>query len=124
MKPILVDTSVWIRHFRERNPLLVAMLEDGDVWCHPVIIGELSMGTLKSRPQTLFDLSCLNRPPIASFSETRQMIEARRLWGRGLQWNDARILASAILGEIPLWTTDRRLSDIAGELGFGFAAIG
>ncbi|HEX7261627.1 MAG TPA: type II toxin-antitoxin system VapC family toxin [Luteolibacter sp.] len=122
MNPVLVDTGIWIKHFRQRNPLIVNMLEDGEVWCHPIVVGELSMGSLKNRPQTIFDLSKLNRPPIATFAETRQMVEARRLWGRGVQWNDARILASAILGQVPLWTADIRLGEIARELGVGFGA--
>ncbi len=121
MNAVLVDTCIWIRHFRQRNPLLVNMLEDGEVWCHPIVVGELAMGNLKNRQQTIFDLAKLNRPPIASFAETRQMVEARRLWGRGIQWNDARILASAILGQVPLWTFDVRLSEIAKELGVSFA---
>jgi predicted nucleic acid-binding protein len=120
MKPVLVDTCVWVKHFRDRNPLLAAMLEDGEVWCHPIVIGELTMGTLKNRQQTVFDLSQLSRPPLASFSETRQMVESRRLWGRGIQWNDARILASSVLGEIPLWTFDLRLKEIARDLGVAF----
>jgi predicted nucleic acid-binding protein len=120
MNPVLVDTCVWIRHFRQRNPLLVNLLEDGEVWCHPIVVGELSMGNLKNRPQTIIDLAKLNRPPIATFAETRQMVELRRLWGRGIQWNDARILASAILGQVPLWTTDERLNEIVKELGMGF----
>ncbi len=122
MNPVLVDSCVWIKHFRQRNPLLVNMLEDGEVWCHPIVVGELSMGNLKNRHLTIFDLAKLNRPPIATFAETRQMIEARRLWGRGIQWNDARILASAILGQVPLWTFDIRLNEIAKELGVGFSA--
>ncbi len=122
MNPVLVDSCVWIKHFRQRNSLLVDMLEDGEVWCHPIVVGELSMGNLKNRQLTIFDLVKLNRPPIATFAETRQMIEARRLWGRGIQWNDARILASAILGQVPLWTFDIRLNEIAKELGVGFIA--
>lgn len=120
MKPILVDTCVWVKHFRQRNPLLMSMLEDGEVWCHPIIVGELSMGNLKSRQQTVLDFSRLNRPPIASFSETHQMVESRRLWGRGIQWNDAQILASSIIGQIPLWTFDLRLKEIADQIGVGF----
>jgi predicted nucleic acid-binding protein len=120
MKPVLADTCVWVKHFRQRNALLAAMLEDGEIWCHPIVVGELTMGTLKNRQQTVFDLSQLSRPPLASFSETRQMVESRRLWGRGIQWNDARILASSILGEIPLWTFDLRLKEIARELGVAF----
>ena len=120
MKPVLADTCVWVKHFRQRNALLAAMLEDGEIWCHPIVVGELTMGTLKNRQQTIFDLSQLSRPPLASFSETRQMVESRKLWGRGIQWNDARILASSILGEIPLWTFDLRLKEIARELGIAF----
>ncbi|MEO5913255.1 MAG: PIN domain-containing protein [Luteolibacter sp.] len=120
MNPVLVDSCVWVRHFRQRNPLLVDMLVDGEVWCHPIVVGELSMGMLKDRQQTLFDLAKLNRPPIATFAETRQMVESRRLWGRGIQWNDARILASAILGQVPLWTFDIRLNEIAKELGVAY----
>jgi predicted nucleic acid-binding protein len=120
VKPVLVDTCVWVKHFRQRNALLAAMLEDGEIWCHPIVVGELTMGTLKNRRQTIFDLSQLSRPPLASFLETRQMVESRQLWGRGIQWNDARILASSILGEIPLWTFDLRLKEIAGELGVAF----
>ncbi len=120
MKPVLVDTCVWVRHFRQRNPLLSAMLEDGEVWCHPIVVGELSMGTLRERRQTVIDLAKLNRPPIASFAETRQMVESRRLWGRGIQWNDANILASSVLGGVPLWTFDLRLKAISEEMGVNF----
>jgi predicted nucleic acid-binding protein len=120
MKPVLVDTCVWVRHFRQRNPLLVDMLVDGEVWCHPIVVGELSMGTLKNRAQTLLDLIQLDRPPIATFDETRQMVESRRLWGRGIQWNDAQILASAVIAEVPLWTFDERLKEMAMDLGVSY----
>jgi predicted nucleic acid-binding protein len=121
MKPVLVDTCVWVRHFRQRNPLLVDMLVDGEVWCHPIVVGELSMGTLKNRAQTLLDLIQLDRPPIATFDETRQMVESRRLWGRGIQWNDAQILASAVIAEVPLWTFDERLKEMAADLGVDYS---
>ncbi len=120
MTPVLVDTNVWIGHFRQKNLLLSAMLEDGEIWCHPIVVGELAMGTLKDRDQTLLYLSNLSRPPIATFSETRQMVEKRELWGKGIQWNDAQILASAILGSVTLWTFDRRLKEFAAEAGVDF----
>lgn len=120
MNPVLVDSCVWVEHFRMKNPMLVDMLMDGEIWCHPIIVGELSMGTLKNRQQTITDLTKLNRPPIATISETQQMVESRRLWGCGIQWNDARILASAILGQLPLWTFDIRLNEIAKEFGVSF----
>jgi len=117
MNPVLVDTCVWVRHFRQRNPVLLDMLENGEVLCHPLVIGELAMGSLKDRPQTLWSLSKLGRPPLATNAETHQMVEARRLWGRGMEWNDARILASAVIGGVKLWTLDKRLAQAAQELG-------
>lgn len=117
MNPVLVDTCVWVRHFRQRNPCLLAMLEDGEVLSHPLVVGELAMGSLKDRPQTLWSLSKLGRPPMATDAETLQMVEARRLWGRGIQWNDARILASVVIGRVKLWTVDQNLAEIAGEMG-------
>jgi len=117
MNAVVVDSNVWVHHWRSRNPLLMAMVDDGEVWTHPLIIGELSMGTLRDRERTLWDLTRLGRPPLATDAETRQMVEARRLWGRGIGWNDAKILASVVIGGCRLWTLDVRLDEVAGELG-------
>lgn len=117
MNPVLVDTCVWVRHFRRQNVELLALVEDGGVLTHPLVVGELAMGSLKDRPRTLWDLSKLGHPPLATDAETHQMVEARRLWGRGIQWNDAHILASAVIGGVKLWTLDQQLLAIAEELG-------
>ena len=117
MKPVVVDTNIWAYHWRTPNPLLIDMMVDGEVWTHPIVIGELSMGTLRNREQTLWDLTRLGRPQLATDMETRQMVEGRRLWGRGIGWNDAKILASVVIGGCLLWTRDRRLEEIADEMG-------
>ena len=117
MKPVVVDANIWVHHWRIANPLLMDMMADGEIWTHPIVIGELSMGTLRYREMTLWDLTRLGRPPLATDVETRQMVEARRLWGRGIGWNDAKILASVVIGGCLLWTRDRRLDEIAEELG-------
>ncbi len=116
MKPVVVDSNIWIHHWRSRNLLLEAMMADGEVWTHPLVIGELSMGTLHKREQVLWDLTRLGRPQLATDAETRQMVEGRRLWGRGIGWNDAKILASVVVGDCLLWTGDVRLNAIATEL--------
>ncbi len=116
MKPVVVDTNIWVFHWRQPNRLLTDMVADGEIWTHPIVIGELSMGTLRNREQTLWDLTRLGRPPLATDAETRQMVEARRLWGRGIGWNDAKILASVVIGGCLLWTRDIRLDEIAEEL--------
>lgn len=117
MTPVLVDSCVWVKHFRMRNSQLMALLEDGEVLSHPLVVGELSMGCLKDREQTLWSLARLGRPSLATEAETNRMVEARRLWGRGIQWNDAQLLASAVIGGAKLWTLDGRLAEIAGEMG-------
>ena len=120
MRSVLVDTCVWVKHFRLRNEHLMALLVDGEVLSHPLVVGELAMGCLRDRHRTLWDLSRLGRPPIATDAETLQMVEARRLWGRGIQWNDANILASTVISGALLWTTDARLAKIAAECGVAY----
>lgn len=116
MKPVVVDTNIWVHHWRVPNRLLMELVADGEVWTHPLVIGELSMGTLRNRERTLWDLVRLGRPPLATDAETRQMVEARKLWGRGIGWSDAKILASVLIGNCVLWTLDARLERIAEEM--------
>jgi predicted nucleic acid-binding protein len=39
----LVDTSVWIEHFRAGSDRLRTLLFDEQVLCHPFVVGELGM---------------------------------------------------------------------------------
>jgi predicted nucleic acid-binding protein len=117
MKPVVVDSNIWVHHWRTENRLLMEMMADGEIWTHPLVIGELSMGTLRNRERLLWDLTRLGRPQLATDAETRQMVEARRLWGRGIGWNDAKILASVVIGGCLLWTQDKRLDEAALEMG-------
>jgi predicted nucleic acid-binding protein len=116
VKLILADANIWVHHWRTRNPQLLDLTDEGRILSHPIIIGELSMGNLGMREATLWSLVRLGRPPLATDAETRQMVEARRLWGRGIGWNDAKILASVVIGGCLLWTRDRRMHEIAEEL--------
>lgn len=121
MKPVVVDTNVWVHHWKDHNQLLVDMLADREIWTHPIVIGELSMGNLKNRNQILWHLTRFGRPQLATDSEVRQMVEAKRLWGRGLGWNDVKILASVVIGDCWLWTGDRRLREAAEEFGVAWS---
>lgn len=118
--PVLVDTNIWVKHFRVGNRLLGDLLEDNEVLCHPVVIGELSMGNLARRELTIRDFEALARPLEASWDETRHLVESRQLYGKGLQWNDVILLASCIISNVPLWTLDLRLANQARLAGVGF----
>ena len=117
---ILVDTSVWIHHFRETDNDLVEHLNIGSVASHPFIVGELACGNLANREEILMLLQALPSTPILEPSEILYFIEENALMGRGLGYVDIHILASAILGNVVLWTADRRLSEVATELGHSY----
>jgi hypothetical protein len=40
---ILVDTSVWIEHFRAASAMLSQLLDNGEVLGHPFVLGELAL---------------------------------------------------------------------------------
>src|SRR5215472_2191415 len=56
---ILVDTSVWIAHFRAGSERLKTLLFDQQVLCHPFIVGELACGNLRRRSEILSMLKAL-----------------------------------------------------------------
>jgi predicted nucleic acid-binding protein len=113
----LVDTSVWIDHFRRKNARLAALLEASQVWSHPWVIGELACGTLARRREVLSYLDALPRAPLVDHDEVRDFIEMHGLSGRGLGWIDVHLLASARLAKLPFWTADKRLAAVARTLG-------
>ena len=116
---ILVDTSVWVDHFRKGNRRFSEMLENGRVLCHPHIIGELACGNLQNRGEILEYLTALPQADCASVDEGLAFLESETLYGRGLGWIDVQLLAAARLTPCQLWTLDRRFADVAGELGVG-----
>lgn len=114
---VLADTSVWIQHFRKGEPTLADHLSEGLVLMHPFVSGELACGNLKSRAAILSDLHALPPAKLASHTEVLQLIEDRRLWGRGLGWVDMHLLASALLSHCGFRTLDKKLGEAAAELG-------
>jgi predicted nucleic acid-binding protein len=113
---ILVDTSVWVDHLRRRNATLATRLETGEVVCHPFVLGELSLGSLKQRDQILGLLSELPIAPVVPHDDVLALVERVRLAGRGIGWVDVHLIASALLGGLRLWTLDRRLALVARAL--------
>lgn len=113
---VLVDTSVWIDHFRLGNQRLGELLNEHRVLVHPIVIGELSSGNLQNRENTLTDLQALPHVNGTQIEESLYFLEVHRLYGRGLSWNDIQLLASAVVEGIFLWSLDKQLDEAAGEL--------
>ncbi len=116
---ILVDTSVWVDHFRAADRRLAALLEDGQVFCHPFVIGELACGNLRRRAEVLSLLADLPRLPVLAAEDVLSFVDGHRLMGKGLGWVDVHLLATAVESSETLWTKDRRLADAANRLGVG-----
>jgi predicted nucleic acid-binding protein len=114
---ILVDTSVWIDHFRAADPRLVEILEAGEVLIHPFVVGELACGSLNSRSIVLAHLRRLPHAEVARTDEVLHLIEIAALFGKGLGYADCHLLASARLTGCSLWTKDRILASAAKALG-------
>ncbi|MFQ5738381.1 MAG: type II toxin-antitoxin system VapC family toxin [Acidobacteriota bacterium] len=113
---ILVDTSVWVDHFRRDNARLRELLEEGTVLCHPFVIGELACGTLHERAGILSLLSALPGAQEAEHGEVLGFIESHKLYGKGLGWVDSHLLASALLSHCSLWTLDKSLGRIMHQV--------
>jgi predicted nucleic acid-binding protein len=117
---ILVDTSIWVSHFRYGNSRLETLLLNGKVACHPFIIGELACGNLKNRQEILSLLKALPGAMKADHNEVLHFIEHHQLMGMGIGYVDVHLLASALLSMIPLWTKDKDLKKAALRLDISY----
>jgi predicted nucleic acid-binding protein len=122
---ILADTSVWVDHLRAGEATLARLLDAGAVLVHPFVIGELALGHLRQRATVLGALSDLPRAKAATDDEVLLFIDSHALFGRGVGYVDAHLLAGTRLTEgAVLWTRDRRLHGVAAGLGLAFAPGG
>lgn len=119
---VLVDSSVWVGHFKQCNEHLVALLEADAVVCHPFIVAEVACGTPPNRKAIISLLSELESAPVATQDELLAMLDARQLYGRGCGFVDLSLLASALLSERTLiWTLDKRFELLAVQANRAFS---
>ncbi|MDQ3766741.1 MAG: type II toxin-antitoxin system VapC family toxin [Actinomycetota bacterium] len=118
---ILVDTSIWIGHLRAGHSTLAGLLERGLVLGHPWVIGELALGHLGRRREILGLLTSLPQAAVASTDEILTLVENHGLFGRGIGYVDAQLLAATYLTpDAELWTADRPLVAAASRMGCAF----
>ncbi len=118
---ILVDTSVWIDHFRSDDNALTLLLNGCRVLMHPFVLGELACGNLSNRAEILKLLGALPQASTVTDSEARFFIDQHSLMGKGVGYIDVHLLASVALdGSAVIWTRDKRLNSVAENLSMTY----
>ncbi len=114
----LADTSVWVEHYRVGSEALRSLIHKDLLLCHPFVVGELAMGSLKLRTMTLQALRLLPQVLTVRDEEVMLLVETHTLYSKGLSYVDAHLLtASLITADCRLWTYDKRLHEAARKLG-------
>jgi predicted nucleic acid-binding protein len=114
---ILVDTAIWVDHFRRAEPQLVALLASGRVVIHPFVIGELIMGNIPSVERIISDMTHLPQIDTVSDTDFYKFVTAHKIGGTGLGFVDTHLIA-AVFGsaKTSIWTRDKRLMAQAERL--------
>lgn len=119
---VLIDTSVWVNHFRNRSDALVELIETDLALNHPMVLVELACGTPPApRTQTLRNIGLLRPCNQARLQEVMDFIEREKLYGLGCGLVDMSLLASTLITPgTQLWTLDKRLADMAERFGAAY----
>ena len=121
---VIVDTPIWINHFRHTSEDLSRMLTEESVLSHPFVIGELACGSFPRRKEVLNFLYDLPRASLIDFDEILGFIEDQHLMSLGLGYIDVHLLGSAKLSQAQLWTDDKALKQAAHKIGIEFKFYG
>lgn len=101
-----------------RDQVLADLLDAGQVLTHPFVIGELVLGNLRQRDLIVGALRDLPAAAVATDQEVLDFIAQHSLFGLGIGYVDAHLLAATRLtAGARLWTRDRRLSRAADRMG-------
>ena len=94
------------------------LLDSGQIIMHPMIVAELGLGSLRRRAETLAELDGLLEVKVAQLSEVRRMIEAHRLYAKGIGLIDAHFVASCLITPgTKMWTHHTALRGVAQAMG-------
>jgi predicted nucleic acid-binding protein len=121
---VLIDTSVWVDHFRNGNDGLIDLVQADLALTHPMVLVELACGTPPTpRTQTLGYIELLQLANQVSLSEVMDFIEHEKLYGLGCGLVDMVLLASTLITPgAKLWTLDKHLATLAERFEIAYQA--
>lgn len=115
---ILADSSIWIDHINMGDEILANLLRRRRILMHPMIFGEVSLGSIAHRKFVLNELKKLPQLPSLSHTEAIAMIEWQELHNCGVGYVDIHLLGATLqVADGRLWTRDKRLRAQAERLG-------
>lgn len=119
---VIADSSIWIDHINKGDRQLADQLKRRRIALHPMIIGEVALGSIANRQSVLEELHALPQAQPASHAEVMAMIEWLKLFSCGIGYVDAHLLATTRhMPEGRLWTRDKHLHAQAERLDIAFA---
>lgn len=115
---VLVDTNVWVEHFKSSSPKLIELLMTGSVVTHEFILGELSLAHFnkKDREKILERLQVLERVETSKHDEVYDFSFTHKLSGKGIGWIDSHLLHVCVTHNLRLLTLDKNLARLAIQL--------
>jgi len=116
MTYVLVDTSVWVDHFKNTNHHLVNLLMQDCVMTHPMIIGEIACGTPPDRSKLIAYFLALQQAQVVRLEEMLDFVATQKIYGCGCGFVDIHVLLSALITpNVKLWTLDKQLAHLARQ---------
>ncbi len=110
---ILIDTSVWVDHFRSENRILTTLLMQGAIVMHEFVVGELAVGNFRNRKSMLNLLDSIPKLSKLTHDEFIYFLEKNSIYGKGVGFVDIHLLGSTKLAGVKIWTLDKRLLELA-----------
>jgi len=96
---VLIDTPVWVDHLRNGSAGSArSSIAEGSSG-NPFVTGELALGNLRQRGLVLSALRELPQATVATDEEVPHFIDRRPLFGLGIGYVDAHLLAAVRLTE-------------------------
>ena len=121
---ILADTSIWVDHLTRGDEMMASLLDADAVLMHPFIVGEIALGNLPRRAETLSNLDKLPKAVTVDPAEVISLIERKDIFGTGIGYVDAHLLvATTLTSDLRLWTRDKRLRTVAERLAISAATL-
>jgi predicted nucleic acid-binding protein len=125
MARILIDTNIWINHFKARHESVIKVLRNEEILIHPLILGELHLGIFNNRVERFKILELLTQIETLSMESNEivfNFINKNNLYGKKIGFIDSHLLYSCLTNKIKLWTNDKNLNLLARSFDCNWAA--